>query len=94
MAKHIHKGWATSSDEIPQPISITLEGNLRRKLQASTAAAQRRGQAGQAGSAEVGPLFSATMGAPGGPGHTGQPRGRGAKLSYWPAWRSVRGPCA
>jgi hypothetical protein len=29
MAKHIHEGWAKPSDEIPQPISVVLGGNLR-----------------------------------------------------------------
>jgi hypothetical protein len=29
MAKHIRKGWSTSSDEIPQPISVVLGKNLR-----------------------------------------------------------------
>jgi hypothetical protein len=27
--KHIHKGWWKPGDEIPQPISVVLGGNLR-----------------------------------------------------------------
>jgi hypothetical protein len=29
MAKHIFEGWAKPGDEIPQPISVMLGGNLR-----------------------------------------------------------------
>jgi hypothetical protein len=30
MAKHIHHGWSTSEDEIPQPTSIITGQNLRK----------------------------------------------------------------
>jgi hypothetical protein len=30
MGKHIHEGWYTSSDEIPQPTSIIRGRNLRK----------------------------------------------------------------
>jgi hypothetical protein len=27
--EHLHKGWSTSLDQIPQPISVVLRSNLR-----------------------------------------------------------------
>ena len=29
MAKHIHEGWSTAEDDIPQPVGIVLGRNLR-----------------------------------------------------------------
>jgi hypothetical protein len=29
MGKHIHEGWSTSEDDIPQPVGIVLGRNLR-----------------------------------------------------------------
>jgi hypothetical protein len=36
MAKHIHKGWSKPGDEIPQPISVVLGGNLRKNFKPSS----------------------------------------------------------
>ena len=42
MAKLINKGWSTSSDEIPQPISVTAGQQLEAKLQAAIATAAKK----------------------------------------------------
>jgi hypothetical protein len=44
MAKHIHDGWSTSSDEIPQPIGVVLGSNLRQSSKLPSPPSPKNGQ--------------------------------------------------
>jgi hypothetical protein len=52
VAKHIQGGWSTSSDEIPEPISIVTGQNLRQNSEKySKASKEKKARAGKASSA-------------------------------------------